>query len=205
MAAVWAGGFNLPEETTAHTRAIFIHTISVESYIYISVQETFTQYSYSLKGSCRASEDSCVCQTLRDTGSWTAQSNPVSPPDPHTQNKPGFSPLSSCLSLSSSLFSSNGFAFCHSMTDSSLKCSTFSSSLSPSSLPSLHNFHTGGTRGFLIACLWKHNLFPPSSVSASSCGLVPYWQSGRQTDRVTIVYVSRKKHRKEEEMEKIGE
>lgn len=65
----------------------------------------------------------------------------------------------------------------------------------PSLLPahSLHNFHTGGTRGFLIACLRKHDLFPPSSAGASSCGLVPYWQSGRQTDRVTIVYVSRKK------------
>lgn len=71
----------------------------------------------------------------------------------------------------------------------------------PSLLPahSLHNFHTGGTRGFLIACLRKHDLFPPSSAGASSCGLVPYWQSGRQTDRVTIVYVSRKKKRRGKE------
>lgn len=48
------------------------------------------------------------------------QSSPAHPPCPHTNSKSGSSPLSSCLAL----FSSNSFAFCHSMTDSSLKCST---------------------------------------------------------------------------------
>lgn len=48
------------------------------------------------------------------------QSSPAHPPRPHTNSKSGSSPLSSCLAL----FSSNSFAFCHSMTDSSLKCST---------------------------------------------------------------------------------
>lgn len=147
------------------------------------------QYSNSLKGSCGASEGSCVCQTSRDTSSRTAVQPSFLSTSTQTHSKSGSSPLSSFLPL----FSSNSCVFCHSMTDSSLKCSTFSSSLSPSSLPSLHNFHTGGTRGFLIACLCKHNLFPLSSASASTCGWVPYRQSGRQKDRVTIVYVSCKK------------
>lgn len=178
---------------------IFIFTV----YSYTHAQAAaFTQHIKSLRAVAGLVRASCVCKTLRDTSSWTAV-QPGLPSPTHTHSVSRVPARSRHASLPLSLFSSNSFAFSHSMTDSSLKCSTFSSSLS-SLLPalSLQNFHTGGTRGFLIACPWKHDLFPPSSASDSSCGLVPYRESGRQTDWVTIVYVSRKKHREEKKRKK---
>ena len=201
LAAVWRGDschccsdtLNLPQDSQgacqpppSNTQGPYCTHKVTGSHRTIHSHCTYThagalaQYSNSLRaavGPVRAA----VFVKHRVTPAPEQQSNPAYPPRPHThthtQSKSGSSPLSSCLSL----FSSNSFAFCHSMTDSSLKCSTFSSSLSPSSLHSLHNFHTGGTRGFLIACLWKHNLFPPSSAGASSCGFGSL-PAVRQTD-----------------------
>lgn len=174
----------------AHNHSVYVCTHSQAA--------AFTQHIKSLRAVAGLVRASCVSQTLRDTSSWTAV-QPGLPTPIHTH----WVSRVLVMLLSLSLFSSYSFAFCHSMTDSTLKCSTFSSSLfPPPSLHSLQNFHTGGTRGFLIACPWKHNLFPPSSASDSSCGLVPHRESGRQTDWVTFVYVSHKKHREEKKRKK---
>lgn len=107
-----------------------VHMCILYSYTY-TLAAAFTQYSKSLRaaaGPLRAA----VFVKHRVTPAPEQQSSPAYPAHPHTHSESASRPLSSCLSL----FSSNSFAFCHSLTDSSLKCSTFSSSLS-SLLPAL--------------------------------------------------------------------
>lgn len=133
-------------DTFTHTDLYTYILVHINSYMYIKHAD-FLRHMRMQRSCLRAAagpERAAVFVQHCVTRAPEHQSSPADPPCPHTLTH-----------THSSLFQQQ---LCFlSFPDRFL---LWTLSLLPPA--ALHNFHSGGTRGFLIACLWKHSLVPPS-------------------------------------------